>query len=317
MKNFNTATVSFFFKMIEDILKLEGTMRVGHRLGVVTVFVKETTSPDIQDKIRMLLYQHSIYLFDILMVSKINELHYACCVGSKLSNTETHGTVGAFAEGSAGGTRKYVLLSAHVANAMLLGTAVYLAGHEINFSLSDVHKCEKPVHDIAAFLINRDIEDKYHLDGRFKTEEGMHRPCRVPSFHSSSKRQGKESLHIDELIGAEVYIRGATTELGKGKIVSVDMFDASKTPIILVEDRERGIQFSGPMDSGAVVCYDNADEGYIDAIAMTQGQYTAKSNSDSKFDVNRYCILTLHECLKELSSRCGRICLYDKEFGQM
>lgn len=303
---------------MEAILKLEGAVSVGHRLGVVTVFVKDTTSPEILDSIRLLLNQYSIYIFDILLVSGIRDLLYSCRVGAKISNAKTYGTVGAFAEGSKNySSKKYLLLSRHVAIHVFGSEVVDLAGYKINFNERNIHKCEKHVHDIAAFLINEDIEEKYHFDGRFMTEDGKHKPCRVPCFSSSGNGKENESQEIDALVGAEVYIRGASTDLGKGKVVSVDMFDSSKIPIILVEDRERGTPFCQPGDSGAIVCYDDADERYIDALAMVQGQYSPCLNADGKSNVTRYSVITLNECLTDLSSQLGRLSLYDKQFGQM
>lgn len=290
--------------MVKAILQVEATISVGKRLGVLIVVVQAPLNPNTVDTIQKLLKTYDVHVYDIFPVMGIAELHRTCYVGSKISNEGLFGTLGGFAERIAD-KQKYFLLPRHVVqNVVLSSNAVYMAGEKVHISSDHVYICADPSIDVAACLITRDISDKFHFDGRFMTETGNYKPCRVPGDHDFET--------INYIDGAEVYIRGASTDLGKGKIVSVGMFDTTMSCSIIIEDLEPDQPFCRAGDSGSIVCYNDPEASHIHAIGMLTGLLHSCSNSD----VHAYLALDLRVALENLSLNLGGISLFDKEFVQ-
>lgn len=300
--------------MVEEVLELKETVRVGNILGVFTVLVQIPLDPSALFNIQKVLMAHGVSVYDIYPIDGIKELCHSCAVGSKISYAETFGTVGGFAERIADG-QKYILLAGHVANCVLQkDMVVYLNGKEVSIDQEDIYRCKSPMDDITTCVVNRDIEAKFHLDGRFMTEEGSYKPCLIPDYHSSACAMTEsDSGDIGILEGAEVYIRGAKTDLGLGKIVSVNMFGRDVPPLIFIEDLEKDKHFCLPGDSGALVCYNDADASHIQAIAMVQGEFHSRFDSEKQFQ--RYSAIELGKGIDRIALHLGKMSLFDKEFG--
>lgn len=273
------------------MLSLKPVQSVGSRFGIVSLFVTRTLSEKEQDKIKQLLVNKNILIYDVIQV-KYNDLMGTCTIGSRIGTDSIYGTLGCFA------IRRYkdikndicALLSGHVVK-MLKGCDINISGN--NVKKKDIHfmTCKSGRHnaDIAALLFNKDLLKQFSIDCKFKTKHNVPKTFEMPNWDSKTFE-----------VPFDVYFRGATTPVGLGSVSATDMTQYGGEDCILVEKIDEDSPFCKPGDSGAVVCFDetNVDEAKhtIKTLAIVQGLYTSKDE-----DLEGFLCVKLDFALEQLA----------------
>lgn len=254
--------------------------------------MNRTLSAEEQDKIKQLLVDKKILIYDVIQV-KYNDLTGTCTIGSRIGAGSKYGTLGCFA------IRKYkkskselcALLSGHVAE--MLKDCVNINISYENISQKDIKfmTCQSDSHkaDIAALVFDRNLLKRFNFDCKFKTKQDVPKDFQMPNWDCKTFE-----------VPFDVYFRGATTPFGLGSVSSTDMTQNGGADCILVENIDEDSPFCNPGDSGAIVCFEetNVDgaEQTIKTLAIVQGFYTSKED-----DLEGYLCVKLDFALEQLS----------------
>lgn len=133
--------------------------------------------------------------------------------------------------------------------------------------------------DIA--VVNIREEDRLKINYKFQDESGRETPCLLYK-HSLDRQSIEEKFDL-------VFIRGATTRLGKGKIL-YKTEEQNNCPNLLIQNRaDNESDFCREGDSGSIVCAKGRDRNLY-ALALIKG-------SDEE---GRFVAVMLEDALKEL-----------------
>ncbi|XP_052765768.1 uncharacterized protein LOC128207015 [Mya arenaria] len=242
----------------------------GYRLGSFNIFVKETeieqySEETIQD-IRSVLKPYGITDFILRSDPKEVMMFSGCKVGSAISAMGV-GTLGGFARK---GNETCALIAKHVAGEV---THLSLIDERNNDEIVigtiltpsvDTPLVDLPV-DIAAATLNNVTTDTL-----FKNSDKEPMQSRLFDFISGD---------IDFLEGLHVYIWGAKTNPGSGKITMAEFIRNTFTKCIAIEDLdpdevdgdENPQHFAKEGDSGSIVCADDMDGQCVHVISMLMG----------------------------------------------
>lgn len=285
------------------MLQRNGVRYIGHRYGILTIFVdRKLNLGDILD-IESILLSSDIKpgIYDILDVSTYKPFCSPCMVGLQIEkvveNKRRIGTLGGFVVRKQSRSRDQIcgLTAGHVATTLSRdGTPAgkyefNIDGKDVNIDRSSLLTCSNSV-DIAAFVISDDIKDKLPVKGKFRTRNNKKKAC---FLHDWSKNKFNNPF--------QVYIRGACTKFGLGMVTSCDLVDKDMQQYIFIED-ENNMKFCRPGDSGAIVCIYNDKESHINAVALLIG---------GCIDKPQYVGLKLDFGINELSKRHGQMSLCD------
>lgn len=190
----------------------------------------------------------------------------------------TFGTLGCFVHA---GDRLYALTATHVVNN---------SKNQIRIGNTDID-VEEVIHSkstfgISALMIPKEISVLW--DTKLKDEKGHVLPSRL--FNGD----------IDSIDGMDVYIWGAMSKPGRGRLLRWIMGIKEH---IVIEDKFHDSPFASPGDSGAIVCATVAEE--IIAISMLMGQISLCGLQEKQR--HRYLTALLKPGMEELTRSGGKL----------
>lgn len=251
----------------------------GDRFKTVQIYIQNKIDKRTQKKLKEALDAKLKHRYVThLISSEIKKLKVTC--GMPIHFQGRHGTLGGFAERE-DDHNLYALLSRHVAK------------HLTDFQLGLVHAEVITPHtrkiDIASAKINP--TDKFQVDKNFKDIYDRPRKCTLFRYTNENVSQTLELFDI-------VFIRGATTSIGQGEIMSFSV-EHDGLPILRIRNRadKPHEDFCQPGDSGAIVCSTTRD-GFMYALAIIVGENVTKCTPK---DQKEYMAYMLMDGLDELS----------------
>lgn len=300
--------------MVTEILDLQGVKGIGHRHGILTVFVQDEDSASLDQSIYAIMKSNKIQEYDICIWIGVEYFNNRCSIGSPIgerSNEEfkTYGTIAGcvtrrLLEGKnvtcdkeeASEKQHCIIFSGHVAN-HLHGSDIYFAEPPIAVPQTSLLECDQKA-DLAALPIENEVLKVVEFDFKFRTAYGEKRDVKVFNF------ENKELVEKTFAFSTEVYLRGASTKLGIGLLSSDDIITGeSTTHYILIEDIEINERFCKPGDSGSMVCHFNPNNDHIDLLALVQGKLLGSEK--------KYVAVKLKYGLDIFSERHGHVELCD------
>lgn len=269
---------------------------VGHRYGIVTVFVNSQITQDEQMAIEELLTIDNVLEYDVLVLSKLVELTGKCKVSSKLETRPgKFGTVSGFVTKTtkkSDGIQICALTAGHVEKNIFAVKRIKMS--DIEVETKHLEKCWRgDTIDCAAFGINNLIKRDILIDCSFKT------PCNTVKH---AEVFNWDFVGPDPL---DVYIHGAATELGKGTVSCPNLLRKGKSnyDCIMIESEDPQRPFCKQGDSGSMVCRER--DRNIEAMAVVIGMHlTYGEVTNKKNDTPMYAALTLDSCLKTFAKDC-------------
>ncbi|KAH3711405.1 uncharacterized protein LOC127858961 [Dreissena polymorpha] len=280
-------------EVCDAVRKVDGAIECGIRYGTFCVYVKNTTQSSDEEIAKQLmpqLRQNGIQECTVLRQVHENPLAAQCSTGSKI-HAMGHGTLGGFAMKN---ESMLALLAKHVVGEE---NDVYIVDeneyHRIGPILKPTVDLNLPAPlDIAAALVIIEIPEK-----RFKDTDG--RPSISKLFNFD---QGDTSF----LESLPVYIWGASSKPGYGKITTCDSKTVKGMNNIVIEDitieyyesADEFKPFAKPGDSGSIICSENPEGNCIDVIGMLMGERVIKDPSNQK---KQYLAFPLQHGLRQLA----------------
>ena len=259
----------------------------GFRFGTFTVDLDGDGRIDAKDRdyristINDIVRRYNISHCVVQFVDKTVKEYAGPKPGCRVGKSPHSGTLGAFAYGGDGVGGKhpalYAIVSKHVTACQPdSGITVTFVdeGTPVQARLGDIKICKSAL-DIAAIKVDEPI--KGSCDTSLRSLAGEPTMCKTFDFRS-------EDRLVQGLMDRQVYIHGATTSGGHGKITQPEYSDKSVlSPFVVVEDYNANLKdgqedgrFSEPGDSGAVVCAEVPGKPYVEAISVIQGELTLR-----------------------------------------
>lgn len=249
-------------------------------------------------KIEDILHEHSIVLYDINYISKDIVPFHKSDVGSKIGVREPPPFVslGAFLKSQTNESAEpgvYILISNHLAERILKNDDKRIYMHQHKEAIGEIVHMPDVKYDVAVAKLSCDIGT---FNTMLQTSLGKPALCNVVDILSGSR----------SLLGLKVYIRGAVTSPGFGKITVENFSFSSKESgvfIIVDDDEDDDNLFSVEGDSGSVVCAENTKRSCVDAISVVIGKFESREYAQQ---CPQYLTVSLKACLEELSRIHGR-----------
>lgn len=282
-----------YLQVIEELLGLDNVLHIGYRFSILTFFVRKELKQEEENIIKNQLASNNIFDYDVLEMTEYIDLKRICQVSSPIKLHTA--TLGGFAvcEGKDGKAKQLcALISGHIVRH--IGETIEIAGKVVSIQNESILKCEDTTIDIAALVITDEMTDRFEFDYRFQSRNNGYKPCEVMP---SSAIEAHKSM--------EVYLRGARTELGIGKISCSKLHSTCKHRMVLIEDFDKNFRFSQPGDSGAIVCFELPGGQMIKAVAMLTGKFTARDIEHTS-NYPMYVALHLEYALGALSNKHGK-----------
>ena len=286
---------------MDQLTHIDGVIGVGQRLGIDTLLVTEDISNENKQLIETILESDGRREVDIYRITGFVRLNGTCGVGTKIGGKDSiYGTVGGLVSRFFNAEKQVCALTCgHVAVHVLNSGIMHLSDISIPLLSDSVLFCERNEENIAAIVLGETVQSKLTLSGEFNTAYGKRKQCDLFSYKQINDKQP-----VDLLSGVVVYLRGASTSLGFGRITSSFYMIKLSQVMICFEDVEPGQPFCQPGDSGAIICRDVGDK--TEAIAMLYGEALVQDNAESR---KIYFGFELESGLEALSRKHGQFTL--------
>ncbi|XP_052761383.1 uncharacterized protein LOC128204081 isoform X2 [Mya arenaria] len=277
-------------KCIADAIlqEIAGIKGLGYRFGTLNFYANSNILNEEEKQKLLLDINASLARLNIDVDNYVLRVgtHYEsfssnCKVGSKVFAIEgSFGTLGGFAEKTREGTTNMCVLTANHVVSNAENNVLKMIRPQGNLTLGEIlpHQdslqFSNPI-DICATKVNTQLLKI--CETKQKNSDGNESESQVFDFATE---------RISALTGELVYIWGATSSPGKGKIAMPEYFERHRRHLVGIEDEDSSDEegnaasdkttFATKGDSGAIICKDDIDSVHnkVVAISMLIGEQT-------------------------------------------